>query len=311
MDSARIIIAWLRSSEEPKAQRIADQLEKELREFAKTVDEEIADIRRVAMQPECRMGVVIFTNRLARAGKFLYCRDSVDGFQEGAIEVPDQENYILASNPLPTPAFFDRALRAVAALFPTQDHLFVLATKSHGNQQMALTPRVAVRWEETNREEVLSVATGDPPEGTVSRWSSRLGIARDAYFGAIDELGRSEGMTFSLVLMESCGGTVKHVLESQIPQNVRCLLVDPKPEAYSNLDYAELISRHVGGESVASAIRSLLSSKFTAITRSSRGERWSSWYSLPLYFLPLLLWLGWTWRRFRRRASREGPASPS
>ena len=118
-------------------------------------------------------------------------------------------------------------------------------------------------------------------------------------------------MTFSLVLIESCGGTVEPGLASRFPDNVQCLLIDAKPEAYSNLDYAELIGRHLGGESVTSAMKSLLSSTFVTITRSAQDPRGSTWYRLPLYFLPLVLWLAWIWRRSRTRATREKPAAPS
>ncbi|MFO7903039.1 MAG: hypothetical protein ACQESR_27055 [Planctomycetota bacterium] len=85
----------------------------------------------------------------------------------------------LTSNPLARPEMFERALRQACRWFDPATHDFVLVTKSHGNAEMALTPRLVVRASETTKEELLAVATGALPEGQSPSWATRLGITRE------------------------------------------------------------------------------------------------------------------------------------
>lgn len=162
MESGQTIISWLESGGKPEANKIAGQRRWDLSGFHKAVGKEIAVPQRLATESPTAPPMLIFSNRLVRQGKYLLLREQTAA-EEFAIHLTSSDNFILTSSPLARPEMFERALKGAGRRCDPARHDFVLVTKSHGNDEMALTPRLVVRASETTKEELLTVATGALP----------------------------------------------------------------------------------------------------------------------------------------------------
>ncbi|MDC0716180.1 hypothetical protein [Nannocystis bainbridge] len=107
------IISWLASSDRENVSKIADQLHRDREKFPKAVDEELAAMARGLPATAQVAGAALFTNRLARRGKFLLFRADTSVLVEAAFAPagPDEEIYMYS--PLADAASLDRALREV------------------------------------------------------------------------------------------------------------------------------------------------------------------------------------------------------
>ncbi|MBY0515092.1 MAG: hypothetical protein K2P78_14460 [Gemmataceae bacterium] len=186
--------AWFRGSTDPKQRQIADYLDEDRRLFPAATDVEIGDLTRGPARG------LFFTNRLARRGTCLKVLPDRLEPVELPFAVPPDPNYVLASNPLSKAETLAAALALAAREFPPDRHEFVLVVKSHGNAKRVITPRWAVRAEETSREEMLAVAAGTHP-GPPPAWAGRLGVGKPEFLAV---LGAS-GLPFALVDVEACG----------------------------------------------------------------------------------------------------------
>jgi hypothetical protein len=140
------------------------------------------------------LSVVVFTNRLVREHKYLILRPSQPP-EEFPIEPLPSDNLVLASNPLARADMFARCLQEAADRFDPARHRFILVTKSHGNAKMSMTPRLVVRAEETNREELLAVAANEIPDQDLPAWAERrIGVTKDEYFTTLRDSGRRQGL---------------------------------------------------------------------------------------------------------------------
>lgn len=158
-----LLMDWLGSSKNAKIKEIAGSLASDLETFHVVVDEEIEAIRRhvAALESQRKVRVAVFTNRLARAGKYHILQPDTDGVIEAAIAVPKFDNLVYDANPLAHPELFARALESVGKRFDPQQHQFVLITKSHGGPDVALTPRVILDAAATGREQLLAMVEQD------------------------------------------------------------------------------------------------------------------------------------------------------
>ncbi len=299
----KTIIGWLRSGDTEKLQQMADSLERDTVQFPETVDAEIEVLRHRLRRVTNGVGAVVFTNRSVRSGKYLVFHDGQSAFIEGAIETPQHENLIEASNPLCTPEVFERCLREVARQFDPADHEFILWTKSHGNLEMAMTPRIAVRAEDTNRENLLAVAADNVDDGARPEWVKRLGVTKQQYFSTLEALGKSHGMRFSLVYVESCEGVLGQDLKVKLPRTVDRMYTTGNEQAnYVNLDLDAVFDRCTTDTPLGGAMEAALAAKFPGITRRRDGSMFIRRRYL-LYWLPLLVWVVWfVRRRIRKRA---------
>jgi hypothetical protein len=287
------MIAWLVSSTCEKPQKCAESLRRDVRLFPAAVDLETYTIRHMLPASSSAAGAVLFTNRLVRSGKFLLFRPGWEEFQEAAFAPPQFDNYILTSNPLCVEEVFAAVLGEVAKRFDPGRHDFVLITKSHGSKTMSLVPRLAVRHEETSREEVLDVVEGTLPESQRPSWVGRLGVTKERYLTVLEAAGTNQGMVFPLVVMESCDGAIDERLQARLPANVRALcVIDRYSATYINLLYGDILQQDFAHATLAGVMRRFTSTKFTMVdhapTRSPAvtGPR----LACLLYYAPLAGW---------------------
>ena len=105
----------------------------------------------------------------------------------------------------------------MANQFAPAKHEFVLITQSHGSGKKAITPRLIVRAEETNREELLKIAAEQVESDQLPNWAGKLGISKSDYFSILEDAGARLKMRFSLVYLEACNAYTKEILPIGCP----------------------------------------------------------------------------------------------
>jgi len=179
-----------------------------------------------------------------------------------------------------------RVLDWVAAHFDPHLHDFVLVTKSHGGEEMALTTRISRRHEEIKAAELL--ASLDPDQA-MAQPIARLGVTKSEYLEVLREAGEA-GMQFRLVFLETCQGTFQHGIKQSLPKNVAVLFASgDRFLSYSTLNYEELIGQMQQDVFLADLLDAYLATRFLALFRQPPSI--SIW--TLFWFLPLILYLGW------------------
>lgn len=294
------ITGWLRSEGVAELDELADSLERDTSGFPAAVDEDIRVLQRRVSQSAQAPAAVVFTNRGVRAGKYWIVFPGKADIEEAPIEPPQYEHLVLASNPLTTAESLARCLREVGRRFPAKQHQFVLFTKSHGTEELAMTPRLVVRADDVDRDELIRFALAAEGQQPTPAWAKRLGITREEYFAVLDDAGREMGMQFPLVSVVSCKGVLDQDLKIRLPANVhRFYATGNEQTKYRNLDFEAIFDRCQQGVSLADAMEEQLAKKFPGIKHSSFWHRWR----FVLYTAPFLAWV--IWMIVRRRHVRR------
>ncbi len=285
------IIGWLRSGENDKHAQIAGQLERDRHIFPAAVDVETNVL--LSEMPGLENGpqAVIFTNRLVRQGKCLMWRHGWTEHRETDFPAPQDENYILAANPLSRPETMRDVLVFVADQFSPDKHEFIFVTKSHGSGEKAIPAWLVVRAEVTSREELLRLASDATGVDELPEWAGSLGISKEEFFMILDE---SE-MQFSLVYWEACEALSGEFRPTHVPDNVNHLLLIAANAHYINVLYGDILANVEDGERLSDAMLHNLPSKFVLVGEGlPRSRRWPLW----IYFIPLaffIAWAAWQW----------------
>lgn len=277
------ITHWLSSSGEAPALKVVGQLTRDLREFPMAVDQE-TDALTHSRGADPR-AVIIFTNRLVRSGKFLV--KETGPAKDTAIPPPKFISYILTSNPLASPETLQLALTETAKLFDPKLFDFVLITKSHGTSKLALTPRLAVRAEETNQQQLLALLRDENGNHEDVPWiRNRLGIPKEELFSILNNAGKKDGMFFRLVFLESCSSELSQSdtpqTAIQMPTNVASLVTTHGETPYRTVDYASLLK-----DPAHEAFSAKLEKQLSALSQESKTQRKGSSMWRFLYYLPL------------------------
>ncbi|MEQ8787449.1 MAG: hypothetical protein RIC55_14190 [Pirellulaceae bacterium] len=306
------IIAWLRHDGRPQSLKIAESLETDRRVFAAAVDVEVNDLTAGAPAGSALAGLVVVTNRLLRQNRCLVWQSGQDEIQSTSLKVePGHENFILAANPLARSEVLASVLAFAADRFDPERHEFVLVVKSHGSGTKVVTPRLAVRAEETSREELLRIANDELPEAELPPWTDRLGITKQSFLRVLGQAGEQQGIVFSLVFLEACNAPQHEFAPGELPPNVRRLLLIRDNANYINLLYADVLQQEDTSRPFSAALLASTGAKFQLVPPRDESEA-PGGLPLYIYFLPLALWLAWVaWRwKKRRRADRNESSSP-
>lgn len=299
------ITGWLDSEESPETDRIVASLNLDRGQFAKAVDVEISDLSLEILKQPSSGGLLIATNRLLRGGQCLLWKPYQKDVQQTAMPTDVRhENFILQANPLSRADILSNVLAYAAGEFDPERYRFVLIIKSHGSGSKVITPRLAVRASETSREEILRLARDEVPEAELPLWTDRLGITKPEFIQVLENAGRQHDMRFSLVFLEACNVTAHEFALAELPEHASRLLVIRERANYLNLLYADIVQQQTKDRSFSESLLEQTSDKFVIVgTSDSLFAGWLA-YERLLYFLPLVLWLGWIgWRR-RRDAQR-------
>jgi len=262
--------------------------------------------------------IALFSNEAAVAGSYRYLRQGSAAVEERALPamVP-AANRILALSPLARLDVFRAALEEVTSLYPPGTLDVVLIVKSHGTPEMALTPRLSADMSLTTGAEVIRQFQASPENATPAPWARIQGIDKLEFWPVLADLGSRRGVQFPLVFREVCeGGLVSWAEFAAVPPNVGRI-------AHSAMDTMSAASIDLsplardGGRPVdwVDPLVATLGKQGVHIDEKLTIWRWlvlEDLRSLPLavYFVPLVLWLGWqAWHHFHVR-SRATTAPP-
>ncbi len=306
-ENYRALIELLRRQGHEKLDQIAESLVRDLERFPAAVDEEIDVLgRRLPGLTGVAPAAVVFTNRLLRRGRYLEYRPGWPGLQKVPLSfpIPRLENPIAASNPVCNPEVFSLLLTETARRFDPSYYEFVLMTKSHGNPEMAMTPRVSRLASDIKPEDLAALAGIGDRSASDHAAVPRLGISRRQYFDLLNEQGRTEGMEFALVYIEACQGHFAEALKERLPANVRRAYVTAGGAQYRNVDFERLFDRMAEGVPLADALEQQLADRQPGVMHTPPWRRWL-WLG---FWLPLVAWL--VWLVFQRRCRPSPPLSP-
>jgi hypothetical protein len=242
------------AEEAKRLQQISYMLETETERFKDTVSEDIAAISKKLCQvvpPSYQKSIAGFvyvrnfmnddtlnpSDRLAdqaiRRLRFTACRPDNTTTTEGyTFEVPRINDFPYVSQPLSHPLIFQKFLEAVRGLFPGDKHRYILITKSHGSEEIAIGPNLSLDLTEVlandeNRKEILDairankkidgldkmgndpiLASMDETVRAAKRPVTQIGTTKGDYIQILRDLGigdsKKQIMNFPIVLMESC-----------------------------------------------------------------------------------------------------------
>ncbi|EMI43602.1 secreted protein [Rhodopirellula sp. SWK7] len=294
------IIKWLNSERSQETQTIVDSFELDQKMFPLAVDLETTSLAVEVPKQQESSGLVVLTNGMFRSGKYLLWKPGFDRAQETPLPIASSHpNLILAANPLSRADTIAAVLSFVATQFDPNENRFVLVIKSHGSGTKVMTPRLAVRATDTNRNEVLRVANNQAPAGELPLWTDRLGVSKPEFLSILGDAGRHQQMNFSLVYLEACNAMKHEFAFDQLPTNVEQLLLIRERANYVNIPYADVVQRQSQCGSFSKALLAILPNKFVVLGGHHRASCTLFSKSIPDlgYFIPLALWLLWTVRR--------------
>lgn len=244
--------------------------------FPKATDSHVRHIQSKAF--ENGLDYVVFTNRLARRGRFVSYHAGTQKLCEQRLELADFEEPVYQQSPLCHPTMLDVSLNAVADLFDAAAHEFVLMTYSHGSQKYALTTLYEAKLNATPGGEVAPlvawVVHTDRKVGPGASSADDLGISsadnlginatdnlgisandnlgtgpveptvgitKDRFLHILQKLGSEPEMEFAAVTLFSCES--QFTAEHTFPNNVGLLLTtDHSGIDYDGLDLAAVLA---------------------------------------------------------------------
>lgn len=250
-------------SEDPDAQRlvtVAEKLDAEWMKFGDIINNDISALTRTLcltvppVYQKSLAGFVVFRNlwntdtlnpgtdyrsRSVRSLKYQFCRPlNSERTEGGSFEVPRNETFPILSQPLTHPFAFQRALETVRGLFPPAGHRYILITKSHGSDEVAIAPHLSVDMTDTlateaGRESFVNQIKARKNIGGLDKMTDPIladmddtlkkiappgipkdvGVTKGDYIQILRDLGTgdaSQAMNFPLVLMESCRSDLRY-----------------------------------------------------------------------------------------------------
>jgi hypothetical protein len=242
----------------------------------RAVQDEIQEIREL-VSAGTLPAAVIFTNAMATQDQFQVMTQSESTCSIESVRFPASEDYVYQSQKLSHPASLPLALEAVAKLFASDQHQFVLVTKSYGTSDKAMIPSLGLHAEETSEAEFLQrltasledadpaseeslhaeVATldapggGDPldppggndPLGVKGKlFVGGLGTSKETYTRSLADAHDQFGMKFALVFVESCRSGMSKENTRQIETCVGLLhMSGEKGLDYRTISYRALL----------------------------------------------------------------------
>jgi hypothetical protein len=257
--------------------------------------------------------LAVFTNALALQHRYWLHRAGSTGFaSEQLPDLPPAPNAVLADSPLSREDEFTAALSAVASQYRPGAVRAVLITNAHGDETMALTPRVFAVLSFARAGEVL--ARLDSPSagsGPRPRWAEYQGVSKIAFWRILHDVGERRGLTFPLVFRDSCASGIATLSEAlTLPAEVGAIAdTDRNLTGLTDIDYREVFAGVRGPVDLPEFLVSRLKARGVFVhTRRTAWIEPAGWLARRfwgvLLFLPLVAWIGWVSVRARPGAKR-------
>ena len=258
---------------------IAERIQEDLKTFQASTDRYIRQIQRAAEVTD--LEAVIFTNRLARKGRYQLHRAEAADDQEKSLasfDIPLTARQL--DQPLCDADVFRQALNCVAESFDPATHHVVLISYSHGSNKLALTNLVDAKL--TNAQAPNSGTETQKRGDLGTTKSSNLGITRSSQLGTskssklgstglVPRLGlskatflaglRSVPLRYSAVVLFSCDSSLPADLA--LPSHLRVLCTtNANGIGYNDLALDRILTGPLTG--LESRIVSVIHSRATA-----------------------------------------------
>ena len=296
-DNYQRLIATLGGSVHPAARRALQSLHEEQAAFPAMVERDLAAIEHAADRLD--LDVAIFSNALALRGK-ARLRDAA-GWREIEWRTPaGLPDPVLEYWPLARASSLAAALESVARSFPRSGPV-ILILKSHGDESMAVMPRVVADLSDGARPvDLLAHLEGRSAATGPARWAVPKGIGKAELFGIIEEAARRHGSAFDIVVLDACrSGLLDLASYRAVPAAVGTLVHSGRADiAFGQLDYSRALNAARTSSEVPSALAAgLLRDGLQVEDRTDRdlGTVLMALRAIPLwfYFMPLAVWLAW------------------
>lgn len=243
-------IEWLRRYGDPAAIATAERVAEDLDRFPTSTHRQVLqllEVLRRADEAAAPVAALVFTNETASRGWYVLHA----GGTSRKVPLPgvDASHPTLEDVPLCSPAGLRGTLRETAARFAPDEHEYLLITRSHGTQDMAIThamfeaaldrPPAAtpqpvtpsnLGWAELGVRGLGFRGLGERGMGEKGMIlgdrvlaSAGVGVTKREYLDVLEEAGDALGMVFKLVFMDSCGSEIPEDLAREIPRNIHAL----------------------------------------------------------------------------------------
>jgi hypothetical protein len=311
------LLAALRSSDNPTARVVANELQTDSEQFPRLIRRDISDLTKVAST--LGADLFVFSNTLALQGKYQFYSAETDSSSLADFPpISASHDVVLATSPLSRPDQFAAALGVVGRAYPPGTADAILIASSHGTMDMALMPRVSVDLSAVGPEEFLRRLALRQSGGVQPDWARLKGTTKVEFWHRLAVAQDKFGMRFPIVFREACQSAVTSWREAlAIPSSVNAIAhsglanIDPKV-----IDYIHMLDR-TRRVSLPSRLESLLRGSGVHVDHRSAIWVWPTLVNLQsvhpaLFFAPLLVWLSWrgallAYRRSDRRPTGRWP----
>ena len=304
----RTIFSALEKSGLSDAGAIISQISRDAEKFAKEVEQDIDELLKGARRHH--LSAVFFTNRLARQGLFQVL-DGRSGVltTEPLPALAGETTSILQYSPLSRPDSFLVAMETVGKLPQTLGRDLILITSSHGDEQMALMPRVIADLSAVSEETYIEYLKRPPSSyNSLPEYLRYKGVRKIEFWRILSRSGL--GPRLKLVIRGACQGGVLTLSEYRlIPAGIGAIGHTGRgPWHYDQIDYRRLLSELSPEGSLSDQVwHGVREQGIQVETPREIGLRLVkvhlvAWSPLAL-FLPLIFWCGWAIRRLRKSPS--------
>lgn len=299
-----VLLAALRNYGGRDGQAIADEIDEDTRlSPAATRAESHALLQSCG---RLHANIAVFTNELVASRRFLFCRaGSHDADSLSFADVAAASDNLLNLTPLSRPEYLQAALARVASLFPDRPVNAFLFTHSHGGIGMALMPRVSAEvadFDSATLQRIWELRSSSPD------WAALKGTTKLDYWRVLAEVSRTYGMRFALIFRQACESGLDSLAEYRmIPETVGLIVHTAMADLPTGkIDYASLVSDAEAAPDLTRALAGNLTAQGMHVDSKGTLLYWLVpiyLWSLPpmLFFLPLVLWIGWACLAHPRR----------
>jgi hypothetical protein len=314
------LLALLTESRTPVAAAIKSSIELDAAAFPAAVSTNITDL--FAISRISGYDVVVFTNALTLINRFLVQRHSSNGPEAHTFAFPAApSDPALAYSPLSHPVFFAAALDQIGTLYAGQPTDVILITDSHGDESMALMPRVAADFVNIDANALLTALAR--PSRVALPWRRgdeltvrKSGTDKIAYWTVLADASRRFPLYFPMVLRLSCESGIASWNELQvIPATVTKIgSTGINALEYQQINYISIFDALREGDDFLVAFEAVLRRQGIEFPTSTTlyldaGYRLLTRFGPALLFLPLGVWIYLAARdSILRRAPRRGAA---
>lgn len=302
----RALVATLEASSSPSAAGALRSLKIEAEVFLKLIDSDIAILRLAAARLD--VDLLVFTNRLAAAGR--YAVQTRDGWSERTFDLPTpaSADAVLDFAPLARATSLRAGLDVMARSARSSGDELVLIVKAHGDETMAVMPRVVADLSRpgTAQELLAQLDVVQHPDAERPAWAQPKGITKIELWQELRRAAAQHGLHFSLVVLDSCrSGLLTLDQYRQVPSEVDVVVHSGREDiAFGQVDYAIAFRDVSAGVSPAASIAvGLGKSGLLAEGPAKRFYRSTllllAQIPIFLFFLPIALWVAWYFVRPR------------